>query len=342
MHEHNKINRVRQLGSALLAGKVDLAQGSERPESSTTSPPADQFATHLIWTGKDPMLPERTYHARLAGAKVPFQITDLVYRIDTDSLQKMAAKTLCAGEIGYCKIALRKPVGFTADNKEQDDPTFFIFDSRENTVIGAGIIDFVLRRSVNIDWHQMAVDKSERAAANQQKPCVLWFTGLSASGKTTIADLVEQKLHGRGNRTYLLDGDNVRHGLSKDLGFTDHDRVENIRRVAEVAKLMVDAGLIVITAFISPFEAERRMARDLLDEDEFIEIFVDTPLDVCEACDPKDLYRKARAGDLKNFTGIDSAYEPPNNADIVLNTLDTNADKLSERVVEYLQERRYL
>ena len=208
-------------------------------------------------------------------------------------------------------------------------------------MVGAGIIDFVLHRSLNVGWHRMTVDKTARTAANQQKPCVLWFTGLSAAGKSTIADQVEQKLHAAGKRTYLLDGDNVRHGLSKDLGFTDHDRVENIRRVAEVAKLMVDAGLIVITAFISPFKAERQMARELLGEGEFIEIFVNTPLDVCEARDPKGLYRKARTGELKNFTGIDSAYESPTNADIVLNSADNNPVTLSEQVMEYLQAGHY-
>ena len=188
----------------------------------------------------------------------------------------------------------------------------------------------------------MIVDKAARTAVNQQKPCVLWFTGLSAAGKSTIADQVEQKLHAAGNRTYLLDGDNVRHGLSKDLGFTDHDRVENIRRVAEVAKLMVDAGLIVITAFISPFTAERQMARELLSEGEFIEIFVNTPLDVCEARDPKGLYSKARTGELKNFTGIDSAYEAPTNADIILNSADNDPATLSEQVMEYLQAGHYV
>ena len=188
----------------------------------------------------------------------------------------------------------------------------------------------------------MTVDKTARTAANQQKPCVLWFTGLSAAGKSTIADQVAQALHAAGKRTYLLDGDNVRHGLSKDLGFTDHDRVENIRRVAEVAKLMVDAGLIVITAFISPFEAERQMARELLGEGEFIEIFVNTPLAVCEARDPKGLYSKARTGELKNFTGIDSAYESPTNADIVLNSADNDPVTLSEQIMEYLQAGHYV
>ena len=342
MDERNKIEKVRQLGLALGTDKLQLAKNTELSADISSGPLADQFATHLIWTGNDPMLPERNYLAHLSGTKVTFQITDLTYRIDTHTLQKMAAKTLSAGEVGYCKIALREPVGLAADSSNEKAVTFAILDPRNDRVVGAGIIDFALRRSLNVGWHRMIVDKAARTAVNQQKPCVLWFTGLSAAGKSTIADRVEQKLHAAGNRTYLLDGDNVRHGLSKDLGFTDHDRVENIRRVGEVAKLMVDAGLIVITAFISPFKAERQMARELLSEGEFIEIFVDAPLDVCETRDPKGLYSKARTGQLKNFTGIDSAYEAPTNADIVLNSKDNDPATLSEQVMEYLQAGYYV
>ena len=342
MDERNKIEKVRQLGLALGTDKLQLAKNTELSADISSGPLADQFATHLIWTGNDPMLPERNYLAHLSGTKVTFQITDLTYRIDTHTLQKMAAKTLSAGEVGYCKIALREPVGLAADSSNEKAVTFAILDPRNDCVVGAGIIDFALRRSLNVGWHRMIVDKAARTAVNQQKPCVLWFTGLSAAGKSTIADRVEQKLHAAGNRTYLLDGDNVRHGLSKDLGFTDHDRVENIRRVAEVAKLMVDAGLIVITAFISPFKAERQMARELLSEGEFIEIFVDAPLDVCETRDPKGLYSKARTGQLKNFTGIDSAYEKPTNADIILNSKDNDPATLSEQVMEYLQAGHYV
>ena len=342
MDERNKIEKVRQLGLALGTDKLQLAKNTELSADISSGPLADQFATHLIWTGNDPMLPERNYLAHLSGTKVTFQITDLTYRIDTHTLQKMAAKTLSAGEVGYCKIALREPVGLAADSSNEKAVTFAILDPRNDCVVGAGIVDFALRRSLNVGWHRMIVDKAARTAVNQQKPCVLWFTGLSAAGKSTIADRVEQKLHAAGNRTYLLDGDNVRHGLSKDLGFTDHDRVENIRRVGEVAKLMVDAGLIVITAFISPFKAERQMARELLSEGEFIEIFVDSPLDVCETRDPKGLYSKARTGQLKNFTGIDSAYEAPTNADIVLNSKDNDPATLSEQVMEYLQAGYYV
>ena len=261
MDERKKIEKVCQLGLALGTDKLELAQNANLSVDQPSGPAADQFATHLIWTGTDRMLPERPSLAPLFGAKVGLQITDLSYRIDTDTLQKIAAKTLSAGEVGYCKMALRQPVGFIADSSNEKAVTFAILDPRNDCVVGAGIIDFALRRSLNVGWHRMIVDKTARAAANQQKPCVLWLTGLSGAGKSTIADQIEQKLHATGNRTYLLDGDNVRHGLTKDLGFTDYDRVENIRRVAEVAKLMVDAGLIVITAFISPFKAEREMAR---------------------------------------------------------------------------------
>ena len=208
--------------------------------------------------------------------------------------------------------------------------------------MGAGVIDFSLRRATNVVWYDMEVDKAARARTNQQTPCVLWFTGLSGAGKSTIANRVEQKLHAMGKRTYLLDGDNIRHGLSRDLGFTDQDRVENIRRVAEVAKLMADAGLIVMASFISPFRSERVMARSLMSEGEFVEIFVDASLAVCEARDPKLLYKKARAGQLKNFTGIDSAYEPPQNAEIALNAEDTDPDTLVEQIISYLQTRNYL
>ena len=208
--------------------------------------------------------------------------------------------------------------------------------------VGAGVIDFPLRRATNVVWYDMEVDKAARAQTNQQTPCVLWFTGLSGAGKSTVANRVEQKLHAMGKHTYLLDGDNIRHGLSRDLGFTDQDRVENIRRVAEVAKLMADAGLIVMASFISPFRSERAMARSLMSEGEFVEIFVDASLAVCEARDSKSLYKKARAGQLKNFTGIDSAYEPPQNAEIVLNAEDADPDTLVGQIISYLQAHNYL
>lgn len=304
--------------------------------TSDTLEDTDQFAGYLIWADDEPMLPERRYTVQLTGDTASLQVTDLVHHIDTDSGEKLAAKTLENGEIGYCKIALDRAVTFNSFANDADAGSFLVTDPASGATLGHGIIDFALRRASNIEWYDMKIDKSVRARANDQKPCVLWFTGLSGSGKSSVADKLEQKLHALGKRTYLLDGDNVRHGLNKDLGFTDQDRVENIRRVAEVANLMVDAGLIVIASFISPFQSERHMARSLMAEGEFIEVFVDTPLEVCEQRDPKGLYKKARAGELKNFTGIDSDYEAPKNAEIVLAGGEADPETLADQIVAYL------
>ena len=282
------------------------------------------------------MLPERPYLARFASASAVAQITDLTHRIDMDTLGRLAAKTLQLNEVGYCKISLDRPVPFDAYAKNRRTGAFVLIDRFTNATVGAGVISFALRRATNIVWQKMKVDKAERARVNEQKPCVLWMTGLSGAGKSTIADLLEQKLQAMGKHTYLLDGDNVRHGLNRDLVFTDQDRVENIRRVAEVAKLMVDAGLIVIVSFISPFRSERTMARALLQEGEFVEIFVDTPLEICEARDPKGLYAKARSGKLANFTGIDSPYEPPQSPELRIDTTALSADDAADAVVRLL------
>ncbi len=306
--------------------------GEEEPEI------ADQFAAHIIWLTDDEMLPERGYTIEFAACEATAQITDLVHVVDTDSDDPIAAKILKKQQIGYCKVALDKAVAFDAGIDNRATGTFRLIDRITKLVAGIGTIDFALRRASNIEWHEMKISKEVRAKANNQKPCVLWFTGFSGSGKSTIADRLEQKLHAIGKRTYLLDGDNVRHGLNKDLGFTDQDRVENIRRVAEVAKLMVDAGLVVVTSFISPFRYERQMARSLMEDGEFIEVFTDTPLEICEQRDPKGLYKKARAGELKNFTGIDSEYEAPRNAEIVLTSGDTDADTLADEIIAYLEK----
>jgi bifunctional enzyme CysN/CysC len=287
----------------------------------------------------DQMIPERKYWIRFAAAKATAQVTDLVHAIDVNTYDELAAKTLHLNEIGYCKVALDHAVAFDSYADNRNTGSFVLIDRYSNRTIGAGVVAFALRRASNIKWHAMKIDKAARARANRQKPCVLWFTGLSGSGKSTVADRLEQKLHDLGRRTYLLDGDNVRHGLNKDLGFTDQDRVENIRRVAEVAKLMVDAGLIVISSFISPFRSERRMARELMDADEFVEVFVDTPLEICEARDPKGLYKKAREGKLKNFTGIDSEYERPEMAEIVLKGAEADPDALADQIIAYLDRR---
>ena len=319
-----------------LADEIDISRGDMLAHPGTLPAAADQFAAHVVWMDTDAVLPGRAYIARFATATATAQISDLVHKIDVNTLEEAPAKTLELNEVGYCKIALDRAVPFDAYKKVRETGAFVLIDRYTNATVGAGTIDSPLRRASNIEWHEMNVDKAARAKANNQTPRVLWFTGFSGSGKSTVADKLEQKLHALGKRTYLLDGDNVRHGLNKDLGFTDQDRVENIRRVAEVAKLMVDAGLIVLTSFISPFRAERQMARDLMDDGEFVEVFVDTPLEICEARDPKGLYKKARAGQLKNFTGIDSDYEPPESAEIVLKSAEHEADTLADQIIREL------
>jgi bifunctional enzyme CysN/CysC len=320
----------------VLDREIDISRGEilARPDDGPVV--ADQFAGHLLWMSGEAMLPERTYVIRLACATATAQVTDLVHRIDVNTLEHLAAKTMELNDIGYCKIALDRAIPFDPFVEHPGTGSFVMIDSITNATVGAGVVDFPLRRASNIAWHDMKVDKAERARLNGQKPCVLWFTGLSGAGKSTVADRLEQRLHALGKRTYLLDGDNVRHGLNKDLGFTDQDRVENIRRVAEVSKLMVDAGLITLVSFISPFRSERSMARSLVEEGEFVEIFVDTPLEICEARDPKGLYKKARAGDLKNFTGIDSDYQAPEAAEIVLKSAEHDVDALVDQIIAYL------
>lgn len=316
---------------------ADTRRGDTTAGEDRASEAADQFAADLVWTGPRPMLPERRYAIRLAGASAVAQITDLAHRIDVDTLGRMAAKTLGPNEIGYCKLSLDRPVALAVGAGGRRRDTFELIDRFTGETVGAGAIRFALRRASNVVWQDTRIDKAARSRAIGQRPCILWLTGLPAAGKSTVADRVEQKLQALGRRTYLLDGDNVRHGLSRDLGFTDRDRVENIRRVAEVAKLMVDAGLIVIVSFISPFRSERRMARDLMEEGEFLEIFVDAPLEVCEERDPKGLYAKARRGDLVNFTGIDSPYEPPENPDLRIDTTELSPDEAADEVLRLLR-----
>jgi bifunctional enzyme CysN/CysC len=315
------------------ASRGDLIQSSNNSEIKL----ADQFAAHVIWMDNEKMLPERNYILRFINTYVTGQITDLTHTININSYEEVAAKNLKLNDIGYCKIALNKKIPFTSYKSNSELGSFVLIDQFTNKTIGAGIIDHALRRASNIAWHQMTLDKNTRSKINSQKPCVIWFTGLSGSGKSTIANILEQKLHSLGKRTYLLDGDNVRHGLNKDLGFTDTDRVENIRRVAEVSKLMIDAGLITLVSFISPFKSERKMARDLVENDEFVEIFIDTPIEECEKRDPKGLYKKVRAGKLKNFTGIDSKYEKPNSPELVLQTISATPENLVDEIIKYLK-----
>jgi bifunctional enzyme CysN/CysC len=325
-----------------LADEIDISRGDVLCAADERAEVSDQLAAHLIWMAQEPLLPGRPYLLKLATATVSAQVTDLKHKLDVNTLDKLAAKTLHLNEIGAANLSLAQPLAFDPYTNNRDMGGFILIDRFSNATVGAGMIDFGLRRATNVHWQALDVDKNARASLKHQKPAVLWFTGLSGSGKSTIANLVEGALLAQGRHTYLLDGDNVRHGLNRDLGFTDADRVENIRRVAETAKLFVDAGLIVLVSFISPFRSERRMARELVGEGEFVEVFVDTPLDLCITRDPKGLYRKAKAGEIKNFTGIDSPYEPPERADIVLRTVNSTAPAQAATVLAYLKERGHI
>ena len=325
--------------TVVLADEIDISRGEMLASADDPPEVADHFAVHLIWTDQQPMLPERVYSARVAGTFGNARITDLTHRVDIDTQSHLAAKTLELNEIGYCKLTLDRTIPFDPYSVNRHTGGIVLIDKFTNATVGAGVIDFALRRSSNITWQDMKVDKATRSRATAQRPCVLWLTGLSGAGKSTIADRLEQKLQSRGRFTYLLDGDNLRHGLNKDLGFTEQDRVENIRRVAEVSRLMVDAGLIVIVSFISPFRSEREMARSLVDDGEFFEIHVDTPLEVCEDRDPKGLYAKARSGDLVNFTGIDSPYEPPEDPDLRIDTTKMSVEAAADTIIELLNSK---
>src|SRR5690606_8329026 len=305
---------------------IDVSRGDVLAAAGDPPEVADQFESTIVWFDEEAMLPGRPYLVKLGTRIVGAQITEPKYKVNVNTLEHLAAKRLELNEIGVCNLSLDAPVAFDPYAENKDLGGFILIDRLSNRTVGAGMLNFALRRSQNIHWQALDVNKSARAALKGQKGRVVWLTGLSGSGKSTIANLVEKRLHADGRHTYILDGDNVRHGLNKDLGFTDEDRVENIRRVAEVAKLMVDAGLIVLVSFISPFRAERRMARDLMGEGEFVEVYIDTPLAVAETRDVKGLYKKARSGQLKNFTGVDSPYEPPEHAEITLNTLDLSPE----------------
>ena len=325
-----------------LSDEVDISRGDilcapqERPEVS------DQFAAHLLWMAEEELLPGRQYLLKLATATVPATVSTLKHKVDVNTLGHLAGKTLALNEVGYCNLSLSQPLAFDAYRDNRDMGGFILIDRFTNATVGAGMVDFGLRRATNVHWQALDVNKQARARLKGQKPVMLWFTGLSGSGKSTIANLVEKALAAEGRHTYLLDGDNVRHGLNRDLGFTDADRVENIRRVAETAKLFLDAGLIVLVSFISPFRSERRMARDLVGKGEFIEIFVDTPLEICMARDPKGLYQKARSGAIRNFTGIDSPYEAPEQAELTVRTEEAPPEMQAERILRHLRDGDYI
>jgi len=325
-----------------LADEIDISRGDVLCAANERAEVADQFAAHLLWMSEEPLLPGRQYLLKLATTTVPAQITVLKHKIDVNTLDHLAAATLRLNEVGYANFSLAQQIAFDPYAENRDMGGFILIDRFTNATVGAGMIEFGLRRATNVHWQALDVNKDVRAALKHQKPAVLWFTGLSGSGKSTIANIVERTLYAQGRHTYLLDGDNVRHGLNRDLGFTDADRVENIRRVAEAAKLFVDAGLIVLVSFISPFRSERRMARELLGEGEFVEVFVDTPLEICMARDPKGLYQKAKAGTIRNFTGIDSPYETPENPEITVRTIEADAPSQAEAIMAYLEKHGYI
>jgi bifunctional enzyme CysN/CysC len=326
-----------------LDHEIDVSRGDVLAAPDDRPTVSDQVAAHIIWMADEPLLPGRSYLLKSATRTVGAAVSELKHRVDFDDIQKpLAAKTLELNDIGFGNLSLAEPLAFDAYEQNRAMGSFILIDRFSNATVAAGMIHFGLRRATNIHWQALDLNKGLRAEANGQRPAIVWFTGLSGAGKSTIANLVEKKLHLLGRHTYLLDGDNVRHGLNRDLGFTDADRVENIRRVAETAKLFVDAGLIVLVSFISPFRSERDMARELVEPGEFLEVHVDTPLAVAEARDPKGLYKKARAGAISHFTGVDSPYEIPVNPELVLDTTKDSADVLADRVVEYLRRGGYL
>ncbi|WP_022705558.1 sulfate adenylyltransferase subunit CysN [Pseudorhodobacter ferrugineus] len=316
-----------------FADEVDCSRGDVITTADAPCEVADQFEATLVWMGEAEMLPGRPYLLKMGTQTMTATVTEPKYEVNVNTLEHLSSQTLGLNAIGVVNISTDRAVPFEAYTQNPDLGGFILIDRMTNATVAAGMIHFALRRSQNIHWQAVDVDRTNHAAIKNQKARVVWFTGLSGSGKSTIANIVEKKLHAMGKHTFLLDGDNVRHGLNRDLGFTDAERVENIRRVGEVAKLMTDAGLIVLTAFISPFRAERRMVREMMAQGEFMEVYVDTPLAVAEERDVKGLYKKARAGNLKNFTGIDSPYEPPENAEIIVNTVALTAEDAAEQVI---------
>ena len=323
----------------VLSDEIDISRGDVI--ASTNEPPqiSDQLAAHLVWMDDQPLLPGRSYLIKSSSRTVTGSVTELKYKIDVNSFQHLAGKTLELNEIGVVNLSLSSPIAFDPYSQNRTTGSFVMIDRLSNATVAAGMISFGLQRATNVNWQPLDVNKEARATLKAQRPCVLWFTGLSGAGKSTIANLVEKRLAALGRHTYLLDGDNVRHGLNRDLGFTDADRVENIRRVAELAKLFVDAGIIVLVSFISPFRSERRMARELMEEGEFLEVFVDAPLEECRRRDPKGLYKRALAGEIRNFTGIGSPYEPPQNPEIRIDTTISDPERLAESIVERLKLR---
>ncbi len=325
-----------------FADEVDTSRGDLICEAGSPAEVTDQFQARVLWMAEKDMLPGRRYLVKTGAKTVTGTLTGLKHSIDVNDLEERPAKTLGLNEVGVCTFGLDQPIAFDPYDINRGTGGFVLIDRMTNNTVGLGLIDFALRRASNIHWQALDVDRQALAEQKEQKPAVLWFTGLSGSGKSTIANALQKKLFSMGKHTFVLDGDNVRHGLNRDLGFTDADRVENIRRVSNVAKLMSDAGLITLVSFISPFRSERRMARNLMTEGEFVEIHVDTPLDVAEERDVKGLYKRARAGEIKNFTGIDSPYEPPKDPEIRINTVDTTPEEAADEIVTWLSEKGWL
>ena len=322
-----------------LEDEIEVSRGNILVAPGARPNVADQFQAKIIWFDADAMIPGRSYILRTEADQTPATITALKYQVNVNSFAHEAAKSLHMNEVGVCNISTQAPIVFDAYGDNRTTGNFVIIDRISNKTVGAGMIDFALRRAQNVHWQAVEVNKKAHADLKAQRPAVLWFTGLSASGKSTVANALEKILHAKGKHTYLLDGDNIRHGLNRDLGFTAEDRVENIRRVAEVARLMADAGLIVLVSFISPFRSERRLAREMMEDGEFTEIFIDTPIEVCAERDPKGLYKKAQAGEIANFTGISSPYEPPENAELHLHTVGHEPFELASRIENFLASR---
>ncbi len=331
-----QVARTGQAVTVTLADEIDISRGDVIAAAGDPPQVADQFAAHLLWMDDAALLPGRPYWLKIGARTVAATVSEIKHRIDVNTQEHLAAKRLELNEVAYVNLSLDESIAFAPYAENRALGGFILIDRHSNNTVAAGTLDFALRRAGNVHWQHLEVDKAARARIKGQSPRVLWFTGLSGAGKSTIANLVDKRLHALGYHTYLLDGDNVRHGLNRDLGFTDEDRVENIRRVAEVARLMADAGLIVLVSFISPFRAERQMARARFEEGEFLEIFVDVPLQVAEQRDAKGLYRKARAGEIPNFTGIDSPYEVPEHAELHLHAGIESPDQLAAQVLKQL------
>jgi bifunctional enzyme CysN/CysC len=325
-----------------LQDEIDVSRGELLSDPRTRPVTADQFEAKLIWMHEEPLLPGRHYVIKMGFQTRAAQVSALKYKVNVNTLEHLATKTLELNDVGICNLSLDHPLTFDPYLENRHTGSFILIDRFTNATIAAGMIDFALRRADNIHWQSVDIHKAPRAQLKGQKPFVLWFTGLSGAGKSSIANLVEKKLHSLGRHTYLLDGDNVRHGLNRDLGFTDADRVENIRRVSETAKLMIDAGLIVLVSFISPFRSEREMARLMVEDGEFLEVFIDTPLEECERRDVKGLYKKARAGEIKNFTGIDSPYERPDDAELIIDGAKETAEEAALVIVRELERKGLL